>query len=150
MYRLFWYSSNGRKQTLWVSLLKIEPWSQFFRQYKPILAYIIYATVKSLWREHSFTFFRTWLWFVFTLLLTFILKNLDASSHLWCLLAKNQACSLDFSSNSICFCRFYYSYYCKKSMGERFLVLFRFDWFSFLNFCSYGWNESRRRTGFHC
>ena len=52
----------------------------------------------------------------FTLLLTIILKYLDASSHLWCLLAKNQACSLDFSSNRICFCRFYYSYYCKKSM----------------------------------
>ena len=56
----------------------------------------------------------------------------DASSHLWCLLAKNQAYSLDFSSNRICFCRFYYSYYCKKSMEGTFiysfsqLIVFRF------------------------
>ena len=71
-----------------VSLLKIEPWSHFFRQYKPIWAYIIYATVKSLWKELHLLFSNLTVFRFFTLILTFILKCLDTSSHLQSLLAK--------------------------------------------------------------
>ena len=89
VYRLLGYRSIWTPvATFGVSWLKIKPIVLIFPVIESASAdSITLTTVRSLWGGIHLHFFELDCVSFFTLLLTFILKCLDASSHLWCLLA---------------------------------------------------------------